>query len=231
MLARFAARRLGRLGWGIKVVDHHSLWPTRRISGAPADGRKQIMLPRRLALALLVLALMAFPTFAADDTSGEPTWQAVVEQRLPMFGDGNLIVIADAAFPEMSVDGVQTIHTHTPQIEVLKSVLASIDENKHLRPMVSTSDELKFVEERDAPGISAYRDSLLQLLAGRESDTVPELKAIHSAAETATLYRVLVLKTDSTLPFTSVFIHLKNGYWSPEAEKRLRDAMTADESK
>jgi L-fucose mutarotase/ribose pyranase (RbsD/FucU family) len=205
--------------------------PTRRIADAPADGRKAIMQPRRLALALLVLALMAFPTFAADDNSGEPTWQTVVEQRLPVFGDGNLIVIADAAFPEMSVDGVQTIHTHAAQIEVLKSVLASIDENKHLRPMIATTDELKFVGERDAPGISTYRDSLLQLLAGRELDTIPQNKAVLSVADTAKLCRVLVLKTDSTLPFTSVFIHLGNGYWTPDADKRLRDAMAGEESK
>jgi hypothetical protein len=198
--------------------------------GAPADGRKPIMQPRRLALAVLVLALMAFPLFAADDTSGEPTWQAVVEERLPLFGDGNLIVVADSSFPELSVDGVQTLHTHMPQLEVLKGLLASIDANKHLHPVINTTDELKFVGERDAPGISSFRDSLSQLLVGRDLNPTYADGDV-AVAKTAQLYRVLVLKTDSTLPFTSVFIHLKNGYWSAEADKRLRDAMSAGESK
>jgi hypothetical protein len=36
-----------------------------------------------------------------------------------------------------------------------------------------------------------------------------------------------VLKTNMTLPYTSVFIELDCGYWSPEAEARLRAAMEA----
>jgi hypothetical protein len=36
---------------------------------------------------------------------------------------------------------------------------------------------------------------------------------------------VLVLKTRLTIPYTSVFIRLECGYWSADAEKRLRAAM------
>jgi hypothetical protein len=36
---------------------------------------------------------------------------------------------------------------------------------------------------------------------------------------------VLILKTNLRLPYTSVFIELDCGYWSPEAERRLRDKM------
>jgi hypothetical protein len=31
--------------------------------------------------------------------------------------------------------------------------------------------------------------------------------------------------TNLTLPYTSVFLELDCGYWSPEAEQRLRDAI------
>ena len=37
-------------------------------------------------------------------------------------------------------------------------------------------------------------------------------------------YRVLILKTDLELPYSSVFLQLERGYWSDEAEKRLREA-------
>jgi hypothetical protein len=47
---------------------------------------------------------------------------------------------------------------------------------------------------------------------------------LDKAAET---FRVLVLKTDLALPYTSVFLELDCGYWSPGAERRLREAMKA----
>jgi hypothetical protein len=40
---------------------------------------------------------------------------------------------------------------------------------------------------------------------------------------------VLLLKTDLTLPYTSVFIRLDCGYWSDEAEQQLRAAIESQE--
>jgi len=39
------------------------------------------------------------------------------------------------------------------------------------------------------------------------------------------LFNVLILKTDMTLPYTSVFIELECGYWSEAAEKKPRAAI------
>jgi len=38
-------------------------------------------------------------------------------------------------------------------------------------------------------------------------------------------YRVLVLKTRSALPYTSVFMELGSGYWDAESESALRELM------
>ena len=38
-------------------------------------------------------------------------------------------------------------------------------------------------------------------------------------------FHVLLLKTNHTQPYTSVFLQLECGYWSPKAEKELRTAM------
>jgi len=40
-------------------------------------------------------------------------------------------------------------------------------------------------------------------------------------------FRVLIVKTNMTLPYTSVFLQLDCGYWSADAEQRLRKAMAA----
>ena len=38
-------------------------------------------------------------------------------------------------------------------------------------------------------------------------------------------FRILVIKTPLSLPYTSVFVELGCGYWSADAEARLRAAM------
>ena len=39
------------------------------------------------------------------------------------------------------------------------------------------------------------------------------------------MFRVLLIKTNMCIPYTSVFFELECGYWNAEAEKRLRAAM------
>ena len=41
-------------------------------------------------------------------------------------------------------------------------------------------------------------------------------------------FRVLVIKTNLALPYTSVFIEFDCAYWSGEAEQRLRAAMAGE---
>jgi hypothetical protein len=41
----------------------------------------------------------------------------------------------------------------------------------------------------------------------------------------------LIVKTDMTIPYTSVFFELDCGYWNAEAEQRLRQAMLASDLK
>ena len=38
---------------------------------------------------------------------------------------------------------------------------------------------------------------------------------------------LLLLKTDLTIPYTSVFVELQCGYWGDEAEQSMRRAMSA----
>ena len=44
--------------------------------------------------------------------------------------------------------------------------------------------------------------------------------------ESSSLFRVLVIKTNCTLPYTSVFLQLDCSYWGPENEKVLRENMS-----
>jgi hypothetical protein len=41
------------------------------------------------------------------------------------------------------------------------------------------------------------------------------------------MFRILIIKTELTIPYTSVFLELDCGYWDGEAEKQLREAILA----
>ena len=43
--------------------------------------------------------------------------------------------------------------------------------------------------------------------------------------EASKLFKIVVLKTNETIPYTSVFLQLDCSYWNAEKEKQLREKM------
>jgi hypothetical protein len=152
-------------------------------------------------------------------------WQEELTKELPLLGHRNWIVIADSAYPAQSRLGIKTITTEGDQLDVVKTVFAALGKSHHVRPVVFTDAELKYVPEQHAKGITSYREELGKLLAGLQISAVPHEELIGRLDKAGETFRIMILKTKMTLPYTSVFIHLDCGYWSPEAEKKLREAM------
>jgi hypothetical protein len=156
------------------------------------------------------------------------SWQRIVAERLPTYGHRNWILIADAAYPSQSRPGVETITTGEDQLKVLGQVLRMVGNMKHVRARAFVDKELAFVAEQDAPGISTYRDALRPLLGTQAVNTVLHEDLISRIDEASRTFDVLILKTNLTLPYTSVFLELGCGYWSDEAESRLRESVTTE---
>ena len=87
--------------------------------------------------------------------------------------------------------------------------------------------ELPFVPEQDAPGVSAYRTEIADLLRTYPIESLPHDQIIATIEDASRHFNVLVLKTNMAIPYTSVFIRLDCKYWSADAEKRLRARMAA----
>ena len=68
-------------------------------------------------------------------------------------------------------------------------------------------------------------DHLRKTLGDLRSQPVPHERIIDRLDKTSEKFSVLILKSTLLLPYTSVFIELDCGYWSPEAEERLREAI------
>ena len=161
-----------------------------------------------------------------------PAWHKDLAEQLPLLGHRNWIVVADSAYPSQTAPGIKTVYTGEKQLEAVAKVLAAVGRVKHVRGTVFVDAELPHVPEKFAKGITDYRAGLKKALKGQKVTSLPHEKIIEQLDEAGQTFHVLLLKTDLTLPYTSVFIRLDCGYWSDEAERDLREAMkAADDSK
>jgi hypothetical protein len=154
-------------------------------------------------------------------------WRVRLQQELPLLGHRNWIAVVDSAYPLQTSAGIETVETNADQLEVVKTVLAQLAKAKHVLPVIFTDAELKAVPESDAAGVTAYREALINLVGKTEAQSLPHEEIISKLDEAGKTFHILVLKTSLTIPYTSVFIRLECAYWKPDAEKRLREAMTS----
>jgi len=158
-------------------------------------------------------------------TSAVPDWERQFRALLPLFGHRNWMVVADSAYPAQSKPGIETVAAGEDQMRVLRKVLDAITASSHIRANVYVDKELAFVAENDAPGVAEYRSQLAAALYGTRVNQIPHEQIIQKLDQSAQLFRILIVKTDMTIPYTSVFFELDCGYWNAEAEERLRQAM------
>jgi hypothetical protein len=179
------------------------------------------------SLLVVSFLLMASAVFAAPP-SGETGWRAKVAEAMPLLGHRNWILVVDSAYPLQTSPGIETIDTNAGQLEVVRAVLGAIDNSIQVRPDIYMDAELPFVPDEDAPGASNYRREIGDLLRNYSVESLPHEKIIANVDEAGKTFHVLVLKTNMTIPYTSVFIRLNCKYWGDDAEKRLRAKMGAD---
>lgn len=154
-------------------------------------------------------------------------WEHRLNELVPLYGHRNWIVVADAAYPAQANPGIETIVGGGDQIAAVRKVLDAIESASHIRAKVYVDRELTFVPGQDAPGVQQYRHELDAVLNGADVRRVPHEEIIHKLDEAARLVSVLIIKTEMTIPYTSVFFELDCGYWSAAAEERLRTAIAA----
>jgi hypothetical protein len=153
-------------------------------------------------------------------------WHDKLDSVLDEYGHRNWIVVADYAYPCQSSPGIETVFTGQDHLEVLDLVMERIASAPHVRPKIMVDRELDFLSDADAPGIGDYRSELARRIEDMEVSSLPHEEIISKLDAGSELFKVLILKTKMTLPYTSVFIELDCGYWDADREKRLREAMT-----
>jgi hypothetical protein len=177
--------------------------------------------------AILATSLLLMTGLAAAAQQSTGDWQSRLGQMMPLLGHRNWIMIVDSAYPLQSSAGVETLETNADQMEVIRKVLGAIDSSIHVRPIVYMDAELPFVTEKDAPGVTKYREEIKTALAGRPITSLPHEQIIAKVDDVGKTFHIVILKTTMTVPYTSVFLRLNCKYWSDDAEAQLRKAMSA----
>ena len=160
-----------------------------------------------------------------EQKTTEPNWKAKEEATLEQYGHRNWIVIADAAYPKQSNPAIETIVIDASQLEAVKYVSTLIEKATHVEAAIFLDRELTYVSEENAEGVSSYQTDLNKILEGKSVTTLLHEDIIQQLDESAKLFNVLILKTDLTIPYTSVFFQLGCGYWPEKSEQEMRSAM------
>ncbi|MGA2218091.1 MAG: hypothetical protein ABSG51_08390, partial [Terracidiphilus sp.] len=79
--------------------------------------------------------------------------------------------------------------------------------------------------EEDAPGVTAFRQDLYRILDDRNAREIDHEQIISKLDMSGRLFRILILKSTLTIPYSSIFLELDCGYWNSDSETRLRSAL------
>ena len=160
----------------------------------------------------------------ANSARALPDWQQILHSRLGLYGHRNWLVVADSAYPAQSSEGIETIAADADHRQIVEAVLAKIRASAHVKAVVYADKELTFVDEKDAPGVSSYRNWFTHLVS--DVRVLPHEDIISKLDLAGKTFRILVIKSSLAIPYTSVFFEMDCGYWNAEAEMRLRSAMS-----
>lgn len=152
-------------------------------------------------------------------------WLRALKSEIEGLGALNWIVITDSSFPAFGNSVSHTIISPSDLPSTLHEVIQAMDGSGHVQPRVYMTRESQELEESFAPGITHHRQQLNTALHGYEAYALPEDSLRMLTLEAGQKYRILVIKTQTTLPYTSVFLELESGYWDSEAETTLRKQM------
>ncbi len=153
-----------------------------------------------------------------------PLWAAQLSGEVNRLGVQNWIVVAEASYPVLSKRGVRTVAVDGEIPEVVDFVIKQLATSESLVPSFNTASELNFVKNDRAPGVDHYRRELKRVLGRREVKELGERNLRVLASSDAAKFAVLVVKTRTSLPYSSVYIELDSGYWNRAMENDLRSA-------
>jgi L-fucose mutarotase/ribose pyranase (RbsD/FucU family) len=158
-------------------------------------------------------------------TSDDQTWRAAVDRQASQLGYRNWIVIAEASFPAHNRQGMRQVAAPVEVPEAVDYVLQVLERTENVRPQVYLTREVRSVENDFAPGIDELRARVRESLHGHEPTELDQQSLLTLLEDVNRSFDVLVIRTQTALPYSSVFLELRPGYWDADSEQRLRERI------
>ena len=159
------------------------------------------------------------------NTSEANSWKTILAEELPLLGHRNWILVVDKAFPAQNAPGIHVVNTGEELLTVLQYTLDEISKSTHVKPIIYTDKELNSITPNLESGIEPFKKSLQEMLNGEDVQTILHDSVFTKIDEASKLFKVLVLKTEGTIAYSSVFLNLDCKYWTGEKENALRQVM------
>lgn len=160
----------------------------------------------------------------------DTTWDSALLEKLPLLGHRNWILVVDKAYPVPVGDHVMVINTGQPITAVLDTVIGLLEKQPHVKPIVYVDKEAAYLDESHAPGINSYRAQLAELMRPIPQQARRSLwhnDVFQQMDKAAALFQVIILKTESLIPYSSVFMELDCKYWDATREQALRKKVAS----
>lgn len=177
-------------------------------------------------LVALGLALLSFGCAGLTGlNTTETTWQSAVNRQAGQLGYRNWIIIAEASFPAYNRPGLRQVTAPVDVPDAVDYVLKVLEQTENVRPQVYLTRELRAVENDFAPGIDELRRRLKDSLHGHEATELDQQSLLTLMEDANRSFDVLIIRTPTALPYSSVFLELQPGYWDVDSETRLRERI------
>ncbi|KMM34476.1 hypothetical protein [Parabacteroides goldsteinii] len=177
-------------------------------------------------LACLFLSGGCIPKEATNHHSQHKTnWQTVLQDKLPLLGHRNWIVITDMAYPLQTREGITTLYANEPYTEVLGTVKKMVDNSLHVYAHIYQDEELSFLEEGFCPGINDLKTEMGNVLPATEITSIRHDDLIARLDSISNLFEVVIIKTKLTKPYTSTFFELDCKYWDSNKQTILNERI------
>ena len=172
--------------------------------------------------------IIAFGSFGCGSMGANRDWRGSVNNQVSQLGYRNWIVIAEASFPAHSRPGIRQVTANAEVPEVLDYVLTALESTQNVNPRIYLTREVRAVENDFSPGIDHFREQIQASLHDYEKTELDQQSLLTLMEAANQSFDVLVIRTSTALPYSSVFLELQPGYWDAESEDRLRQRISRE---
>ena len=152
-------------------------------------------------------------------------WKQIIDEKLPLLGHRNWILVVDKAFPQQNAPGMEYIYTNEELLPTLQYVMDKVNASSHIKPVIYRDKELTYITENQVKGVKKFITASEKIFNGQPVQTLLHDSVFLKLAAGSTLFKILVIKTNGIIPYSSVFLQLDCGYWNSDQEAALRNRL------